>query len=85
MMLSVILLSMLMILFSTLKCDHTSDLWQQLEFASEFESDLGNTVDWGKKWLVDFNTTKMQLGLFDWSTNIGAIDVKTDGSVPEVK
>ena len=35
-----------------------SDLWQQLELASELESDLGDTVDWGKKWLVDFNAGK---------------------------
>ena len=32
------------------KCDWASDLWQQLEFASELESDLPDTVDWGKKW-----------------------------------
>ena len=41
MMLYVILLSMLMIL-----------LWQQLEFAAEFESDLWDTVDWGRKRLL---------------------------------
>ena len=27
------------------KCDQTSDLWQQLELASELESDLQDTVD----------------------------------------
>ena len=37
------------------KCDQASDLWQQLELASELESDLRDTVDWSKKWLVDFN------------------------------
>ena len=37
------------------KCDQPSDLWQQLELASELESDLQDTVDWSKKWLVDFN------------------------------
>ena len=31
------------------KCDQTSDLWQQLELASELESDLRDTVDWGRK------------------------------------
>ena len=31
------------------KCDRASDLWQQLELASELESDLRDTVDWGKK------------------------------------
>ena len=36
------------------KCDQASDLWQQLELASELESNLQDTVDWGKKWLVDF-------------------------------
>ena len=34
------------------KCDQASDLWQQLELASELESDLQDTVDWSKKWLV---------------------------------
>ena len=38
MMLSVILLSILIILLS--KCHQASDLWQQLELASELESDL---------------------------------------------
>ena len=40
------------------KCDEASDLLQQLELASELESDLRDTVDWGKKWLVDFNVEK---------------------------
>ena len=31
------------------KCDQASDLWQQLELASEHESDLQDTVDWGRK------------------------------------
>ena len=31
------------------KCDQASDLWQQLELASELKSDLQGTVDWGKK------------------------------------
>ena len=31
------------------KCDHAPDLWQQLELSSELESDLRDTVDWGKK------------------------------------
>ena len=55
---SVMLLSMLMIILSILKCDQASDLWQQLELASEHESDLRDIMDWGKKWLVDFNTGK---------------------------
>ena len=31
------------------KWDQTSDSWQQLEFASELESDLQDT-DWGRNW-----------------------------------
>ena len=30
------------------KCDRASDLWQQVEIASEPESDLQDTVDWGR-------------------------------------
>ena len=67
------------------KCDEASDLWQQLELASELESDLQDTVDWGRKWLVDFNAGKTQLVLFDQSKNTGAIDVKMDGSIIEEK
>ena len=53
--------------------------------ASELESNLQDTVDWGKKWLVDFNAEKTQLVLFDQSNNTGSIDVKLDGSVLEEK
>ena len=67
------------------KCDRASDLWQHLELASELESDLRDTVDWGKKWLVDFNAGKTQLVSFDRSNNNGSIDVKMDGSVLEEK
>ena len=31
------------------KCDQASDLWQQLELASELESDLQDTMNWGRK------------------------------------
>ena len=67
------------------KYNWASDLWQQLELASELESNLRDTVDWGKKWLVDFNAGKTQLVSFDWSNNNGSIDVKMDGSVLEEK
>ena len=66
------------------RCDRASDLWQQLELASELESDLQDTVDWGKKWFVDFNAGKTQLVSFDWSNN-GSIDAKMGGSVLEEK
>ena len=35
------------------KCGQASDLWQQLE--SELESNPQDTMNWGRKWLVDFN------------------------------
>ena len=62
-----------------------SDLWQQLELASELVSDLPVFVDWRRKWLVDFNAEKTQLLSFDRSKNIGAIDVQMNGSVLEEK
>ena len=51
----------------------------------ELESDLQDTVDWGKKWLVDFNAWKTQLVSFDQSNNTGSIDMKMDGSVLKEK
>ena len=44
---------------------------------------MRDTVDWGRKWLVDFNAAKAQIVLFDRSNNTGAIDVKMNGSVLE--
>ena len=61
------------------KCDQASDLWQQLEMASELEYDLRD-IGLGLKWLVYFNAGKTQLVLSDQSNNAGAIDVKMDGS-----
>ena len=61
------------------KCDQASDLWQQLELASELESDTQDThVDLGRKWLAGFNARKTQLVLFDWSNKTSAIYVKMD-------
>ena len=42
-------------------------------------------MEWGKKWLVDFNGGKTQLVSFDRSNNNGSIDVKMDGSFLEEK
>ena len=63
------------------KCDQASELWQQLELASELVSNIGDTADWGKKWIVDFNAGKTQLVSFNRSNNTDAIDVKMDWSV----
>ena len=62
------------------KCDQASGLWQQVELTSEIESDLQDTVDWGRKWLIDFDAGKTQLVSFNRSNSTGAIDVKEDGS-----
>ena len=43
------------------------------------------TLDWDKKWLVDFNAGKTQLVLFDQSNSNGSIDVKNDVSVLDEK
>ena len=67
------------------KYDQASNLWQQLELASELESYLQDTVDWGRKWLVDFSAGKTQLVSFDRCNNTGAIDVKMDGYILEEK
>ena len=40
------------------KCNQLSNLWQQLEFVSELESDLCNTTVLGEEVFVDFNTGK---------------------------
>ena len=53
--------------------------------ASELESDLRDTVDWGREWLVDFNAGKTQQVSFDQSKNTGAIYVEMDGSGLEEK
>ena len=42
-------------------------------------------MDWGRKYLVDFNAGKTQLVSFNYSNNTGAIDVKMHGSVLEEK
>ena len=42
-------------------------------------------MDWGMKWLTDFNAGKTQLVSFDQSNNTGAIDLKIDGSILEEK
>ena len=52
--------------------------------ASDIESDLHDTVDWGRRWFVDFISRKAELVSFDCSGNCGAI-VKVDGSVLDEK
>ena len=42
-------------------------------------------MNWGKKWLVNFNAGKTLLVSIDQSNYNGSIDVKIDGSVLEEK
>ena len=83
-MLSVILLSMLMILLSILSmighliCGNNLNWLLNLNLIYE-------TLDWGKKWLVDFNAGKIQLVSFEQSNNNSSIDMKMDVSVLEEK
>ena len=67
------------------KCDQAFDLWQQIDLTSELESDIQDPVDWGKKWLVDFNAGKTQVVQIGGSNNTGSIDLKMDESVLEEK
>ena len=41
--------------------EHASDLWQQLKLDCELEFDLRDTVDSGRKWLVDLIAGKLSL------------------------
>ena len=50
------------------KCDQASDLWQQLELASELESDLQDTVDWVRSGLLI-----SMLGKLSWFRLTGLI------------
>ena len=54
-------------------------MWQELQLTAELESDPRDTVDWGRKWLADFNSVKSQLVLFELSNNSGAIYGKMNG------
>ena len=83
-MLSVILLSMLMIILSTLSVIryliYGNNLISLLNLYMIYE-----TLDCGRKWLLDFKIEKTQQVSFDRSNNTGAIDGKMDGSVLEEK
>ena len=67
------------------KCDQALDLWKELQLASETEPDLQDTVNWLRKWLVDFKAGENQLVLFDRSNHTDAVDVKIDGFILEEK
>ena len=76
---------MLMILLSILSVIRYLICDNNLNWLLNLESDLRDTVVWGKKWLVDFNARKTQLLSFDRSNSNGSINMKIDGSVLEEK
>ena len=63
------------------KCDQMPNPWQKLELKTELKFGLRDTVDWGRKQLLDSIAEKTKLVSFNWSNNIDAIDVKMDGPV----
>ena len=64
--------------------DPVSKLWYQLESASKLESDLQDTVVWGRKYeigqFIDFKEIKTPLVSFDCSENWDATDLTMNGS-----
>ena len=83
-MISLILLPVLILLLSILSvtrhliCDNNLNWLLNLNL-------IYKTLDWDKKWLVDFITGKIQLVSSDWSNNNGSIDAKMDESVLKKK
>ena len=84
MILSVILLSMLKALLSILSVIRHLISGNNLKWSLNLNL-IYETLDWGKKWLVDFSAGKTQLVLFGQSNNTGSIDAKMDGPVIEEK
>ena len=79
MILSVILLSMLMLLLSILRVIRRLICGNNLNFLLNLNL-IRDTMDWGKRWLVEFNAGKTQLVSFDRSNNTGSMYEKMDGS-----
>ena len=42
--------------------DKASDIWKQVEMSAELESDLRDTVEWGKRWQVNLQCRKDSFG-----------------------
>ena len=76
---------MLMILLSAQNMIRHLICGKNQNWLAELESRIRKTVDWGRKWLVDFNARKTHLVSFNQCNNTGAIDVKMDGPVLEEK
>ena len=83
-MLSVTLLSLLMILLFILSVTRHLICGNNLNWLLNLNL-IYKTLDYGKKWLVDFNAEKTKLVSFDRSNTNSSTDVKMDGSVLEEK
>ena len=84
MMLSMVSLSMLIIVLSILSLIKHLICGNNLNWLLNLNL-INKTLDWGKKWLSDFNVGKTELVSFDQSNNTGSIDLKMDGSDIEDK
>ena len=84
MILSVILLSMLIILLSIVSVIRHLICGSNLNWHLNLNM-IYEKLDWGKKWLLDFNAGRTQLVLLDRSNDTGSIDGTMDGSVLEEK
>ena len=60
------------------KCDQAFDLCNNENWLLNLNLNY-ETLNWGRKWPVDFNTGKTELVLFDQSNNTGVIYVKMMG------
>ena len=59
-------------------------MWKKLELASELECNIGGTLDWERKQLLDSNAGKHQLVFFEQFNNTGAIDVKDESALEKI-
>ena len=83
-MISLILLPVLILLLSILSVTRHLICGNNLNWLLNLNL-IYKTLDWDKKWLVDFITGKIQLVSSDWSNNNGSIDAKMDESVLKKK
>ena len=81
---SLILLPVLILLLSILSVTRHLICGNNLNWLLNLNL-IYKTLDWDKKWLVDFITGKIQLVSSDWSNNNGSIDAKMDESVLKKK
>ena len=67
---------MLLMLLSTLRVIRQLIYGNNYSFLLILNLAYENTVNWGRKWLLGFNTGKTHLVSFERSKHSGAVDVK---------